>query len=51
MARAVHGPMMPAGGPPGGAAGDVTLGSYNAAADVYREQSAPPGPAVAAYLD
>ena len=34
-----------------GAAGDVTLRSYDAAADVYREQSAPPGPAVLAYLD
>lgn len=42
---------MPSSRPPRGAAGDVTLGSYNAAADIYREHSTPPGPAVAAYLD
>lgn len=42
---------MPTGESPRSAAGDVTLVSYNAAADVYRERSAPPGPAVTAYLD
>jgi len=37
--------------PPSGASGDVTLDSYDATANVYLEQSAPPGPAVMAYLD
>jgi len=36
---------------PSGASGDVTLDSYDATASVYLEQSAPPGPAVMAYLD
>ncbi len=31
--------------------GDVTLGSYDAAAHLYLMHSAPPGPAVLAYLD
>ncbi len=31
--------------------GDVTLGSYDAAAHLYLMRSAPPGPAVLAYLD
>jgi protein-L-isoaspartate O-methyltransferase len=35
---------------PSGASGDVTLGSYDAAAHVYLERSVPPGPAVKAYL-
>lgn len=33
------------------AAGDLTLESYQAAADVYRDQTPPPGPAVAGFLD
>ncbi|WP_299039165.1 trans-aconitate 2-methyltransferase [uncultured Pseudokineococcus sp.] len=33
------------------AAGDVTLESYQAAADVYRDQTPSPGPAVAGFLD
>ena len=36
---------------PSGASEDITLNSYDAAAQVYLEQSVPPGPAVMAYLD
>jgi SAM-dependent methyltransferase len=37
--------------PGGGEPGDVTLASYEAAAERYRERSAAPSPALRAYLD
>jgi len=49
--RLTYGPPVTASSSPPRQPGDVTLGSYDAAAHLYLMHSAPPGPAVLAYLD